>query len=223
MPATGNNPSNISVQLGLNGFTYQTNDCARSEWLSAEFVFSSDVFQRNYDQTALSAFIPRYTLVPASWFDETKAREYLDAAFSPAEDAQIRWKALPAELGAVEIWTPVKTRLAHIISGMLAVDEEEILPEFHYLLTEGYRVDSYNKIIASHADGRLYLVIFQGKNLMLCNSFEAPDFTTAQYYIFMALKNLQLNPEASAIYFRTPLTAEEELSLYHYFQAVHRL
>ena len=106
---------------------------------------------------------------------------------------------------------------------MLAVGEEDILPEFHYLLTEGYQVDSYNKIIASYADGRLYLVIFQGKNLMLCNSFEAPDFTTAQYYIFMALKKLQLNPEASAIYFRTPLTAEEELSLYHYFQDVKSL
>ncbi len=223
MPVTGNNPSKISVQLGLNGFTYQTNDCARSEWLSAEFVFSSDVFQRSYNETAISAFIPRYTLVPAAWFDETRAQEYLDAAFSPVEGSELRWNALPAELGAVEIWSPVKTRLTHILSGMLAVGEEAILPEFHYLLTEGYHVSSYNKIIASYAEGRLYLVIFQGKNLMLCNSFEAPDFTTAQYYIFMALKNLQLNPEASTIYFRTPLTAEEELSLYHYFQDVKKL
>ena len=223
MPVTGNNPSEISVQLGLNGFTYQTNDCARSEWLSAEFVFSSDVFQRSYDKVILSAFTPRYTLVPTSWFDETRAQAYLDAAFSPIDGEELRWKALPAELGAVEIWNPTKTRLSHIISGMLSIGDAEILPEFHFLLTEGCRVDSYNKIIASYAEGRLYLVIFQGKNLMLCNSFEAPDFTTAQYYIFMALKNLQLNPEASSIYFRTPLAAEEELSLYHYFQAVHRL
>lgn len=223
MPVTGNNPSGISVQIGLNGFTYQTNDCARSEWLSAEFVFSSDVFQRNYDAVVLSAFIPRYTLVPASWFDESQAQEYLNAAFSPVEGEDLRWRNLPAELGAVEVWSPTKTRLSHIISGMLAVGEEDILPEFHYLLTEGYRVDSYNKIIASYADGRIYLVIFQGKNLMLCNSFEAPDFTTAQYYIFMALNKLQLNPEASTIYFRTPLSAEEELSLYHYFQSVKRL
>ena len=169
MPVTGNNPSKISIQLGLNGFSYQTNDCARSEWLSAEFVFSSDVFQRSYDEVVISAFTPRHTLVPASWFEETRAQEYLDAAFSPTEGAETRWRNLPAELGAVEIWTPVKTRLTHIISGMLSVGEEDILPEFHYLLTEGYRVESYNKIIASFADGRLYLVIFQGKNLMLCN------------------------------------------------------
>lgn len=223
MPATGNNPSILSVQLGQSRFTFQTNDCARSEWLSAEFVFSSDVFQRNYDEVVLSAFLSRYTLVPAAWFDESRVQEYMAAAFSPTEGEKLRWQALPAELGAVEIWSPAKTRLTHILSGMLSVEEEAILPEFHFLLTEGYRVSSYNKIIAAYAEGRLYLVVFQGKNLMLCNSFEAPDFTTAQYYIFMALKNLQLNPEASTIYFRTPLSAEEELSLYHYFQDVKKL
>ncbi|MBQ9596916.1 MAG: DUF3822 family protein [Bacteroidales bacterium] len=223
MPVTGNNPSKLSVRFGQNGFTYQTNDCARSEWLSAEFVFCSDIFQRSYEEVVLSAFLPRYTLVPANWFDETRAQEYMDAAFTPEEGADLRWNVLPAELGAVEIWTPDKSRLTHIVCSMLSVSEASILPEFHFLLTEGYKVDSYNKIIASYAEGRLYLVIFQGKNLMLCNSFEAPDFTTAQYYIFRMLKNLQLNPEASTIYFRTPLTAEEEMSLYHYFQAVKSL
>jgi hypothetical protein len=32
-----------------------------------------------------------------------------------------------------------------------------------------------------------------------------------------------MNIEASAIYFRTPLQAEEELSLYNYFKAVKSL
>ncbi len=222
MPATGNNPSRISVQCGLNGFTYRTDTCARSPWLSAEFVFGNDVFQGNYDEVVLSTFSPRFTLVPAAWFDESRAQACLDAAAGPA-DGPVRWRPLPPELGAVEVWTPTASRLTHIVCSMLSGREEDILPEFHYMLTEGYKVDSYNKIIASHAEGRLYLVIFQGKNLMLCNSFEAADFTTAQYYIFMALKNLQLNPEASPIYFRTPLAAEDELSLYHYFQAVKAL
>ena len=55
---------------------------------------------------------------------------------------------------------------------------------------------------------------------MLCNSYEAVDFTTAEYFIFLALKRLQMNPEVSTVCFRTPLAPEQEMSLYRYFKAV---
>ena len=77
-----------------------------------------------------------------------------------------------------------------------------------------------NKILASYMDGYLYLTIAQGRSLLLCNSFRAPDFTTAEYFIFLAMKNLQLNPEVSTITFRTSLESEEEMSLYRYFKCV---
>ena len=54
----------------------------------------------------------------------------------------------------------------------------------------------------------------------LANSYKAPDFTTAQYFIFLALKSLQLNPEVTTIRFRHPLSAENEMALYRYFKAV---
>jgi hypothetical protein len=72
-------------------------------------------------------------------------------------------------------------------------------------------------------DGVLYLVIAQGKSLLLCNSYQAPDFTTAEYFIFLAMKKLQLNPEVSSICFRTPLSEEDEMSLYRYFKSVDQL
>ena len=81
-------------------------------------------------------------------------------------------------------------------------------------------VPEYNKIVAAYMDGYLYLVIAQGRTLLLCNSFHAPDFTTAEYFIFMTLKKLQLNPEISCITFRTPLEPEQEMSLYRYFRNV---
>ena len=37
------------------------------------------------------------------------------------------------------------------------------------------------------------------------------------------MKKLQLNPEVSTISFRTPLDAEQEMSLYRYFKAVEQL
>ena len=72
-------------------------------------------------------------------------------------------------------------------------------------------------------DETLYLVISQGKTLLLCNTYHAPDFTTAEYFLFMAMKKLQLNIEMSSVYFRTPLTEEQELSLYRYFMNVEHL
>ena len=84
-------------------------------------------------------------------------------------------------------------------------------------------LQDYNKILASYADGYLYLVIAQGKSLLLCNSFAAPDFTTAEYFIFLAMKKLQLNPEVSTITFRTSLNEEQEMSLYRYFKNVEQI
>lgn len=81
-------------------------------------------------------------------------------------------------------------------------------------------VRDYNKVIAAFADGHLYLVAAQGRSLLLCNVYEAADFVTAEYFIFLAMKKLQLNPEMTTLYFRTPLADEEELSLYRYFRSV---
>ena len=72
----------------------------------------------------------------------------------------------------------------------------------------------------SLGEDHLFLAIAQGGNLKLANSFPVQDFTTAEYYIFLALKSLQLNPEISTICWRTPLDAEDEMSLYRYFKAV---
>ena len=97
------------------------------------------------------------------------------------------------------------------------------LPELYYMLRQLPQLEDYNKIVASYMDGYLYLVIAQGKTLLLCNSFQAPDFTTAEYFIFLALKKLQLNPEVSVISFRTSLTEEQEMSLYRYFKSVEQI
>ena len=90
----------------------------------------------------------------------------------------------------------------------------------YYMLKDLSGLPDYNRIRASYLDGVLYLVVAQGKTLLLCNSFKAPDFTTAEYFIFIVMKKLQLNPEMSTITFRTPLTDEQEISLYRYFKSV---
>ena len=97
------------------------------------------------------------------------------------------------------------------------------LPELYHMLMELQNIQDYNKILASYRDGYLYLVIAQGRTLLLCNAFEAQDFTTCEYFIFLAMKKLQLNPEVSTISFRTPLSEDDEMSLYRYFKSVDQI
>jgi len=99
----------------------------------------------------------------------------------------------------------------------------EILPEQYCILRDMHKLTDYNKVMASYADSRLYLGIAQGSTLLLCNSYQAQDFTTAEYYLFAALSKFQLNPEVTTIWFRTPLTDEQELSLYNYFKLVEKI
>ena len=98
-----------------------------------------------------------------------------------------------------------------------------ILPEMWYILKDLEKCPDYNKILCSWMDGWLYLAIAQGGTLLLANAFQADDFTTAEYFVFLAMKKLQLNPEVSSICFRTPLVYENEMSLYRYFKSVETL
>ena len=75
--------------------------------------------------------------------------------------------------------------------------------------------------ILCHLDaGVLSIAIAQGRQLLLCNSYPAQDFTTAEYYIFLAVKSLLINPEMSTVCFMSALSDEEEMSLYRYFKSV---
>ena len=93
-------------------------------------------------------------------------------------------------------------------------------PEAYTILSRLPECPEYNKILCSIKDDTLTLAIAQGKSLLLANSYSVIDFTTAEYYIFLAMKSLQLNPEMSTICWASPLDAEEEMSLYRYFKAV---
>lgn len=100
---------------------------------------------------------------------------------------------------------------------------EEAPPELYHVLEDLKRCGDYNKIVASWSEGLLSLAVARGRDLLLANVYEAADFTTAEYFIFLALKKLQLNPEVSTISFRTPLSEEERMSLYRYFKSVEQL
>ena len=224
-----NNKDKISIQVGLSGYSFkvQGQEGLRSSgWLSAEQIFSTPDLQKKHDEVSIAVFTHKYTLVPAGFYDSDKAREMLAEVVSLDEDDVIEAVQVP-QSAAVLIYSlssagtlpKVMTETALRKDGAKA----KPLPEAFYMLEQLQDLPEYNKIMASYMDGYVHIVISQGKSLLLCNSYRAVDFTTAEYFIFLAMKKLQLNPEVSSICFRTPLSEEQELSLYRYFRSVERL
>ena len=145
------------------------------------------------------------TLVPSNFFDENCAGEYLAQVFVEGPSEPVRSVPIP-EYNAYLVW---------------ASDAPEgEMPEMWHVLKGLGKCPDYNKILCSWDGAELCLAIAQGKTLLLANTYQAADFTTAEYWIFLALRSLQLNPEISTICLRSAISAEDEMSLYRYFKAV---
>lgn len=212
----------ISVQVTRDGFSFN-NGCARSEWLSADRLFSCRELQQRYDDVTVSVFTPKFTLVPTGFFRPENARALLGEAVTISDEDVVGYASVP-QIGAVAIFsTSVPGSLSRVIHETVRRTDGSkgnLVPEQYCLLQSLEDIKDYNKVVASFADGHLYLVVAQGRTLLLCNSFEASDLTTAEYFIFMVLGKFQMNPEMTTIYFRTPLEPSDEAALYNYFQGV---
>ena len=216
----------ISIQVSLSGFSFKTQqdgESFSSSWLAADRLFTTPEFQKKYENVEISLLTPKCALVPTQFFDPSSPRKSIEDVAYVRDNDFVEYLHLPS-IGAVMVYSnSIDESLSKVISQTVLTSDGnpvKALPELYYLISELWEIEEYNKIYASYMDGYLYLVIAQGKNLMLANIFEAADFTTAEYFIFLALKKLQLNPEISSIKFRTPLEHEQKMSLYRYFKSV---
>ena len=216
----------ISIQVGLSGYSFRiesANGIESSGWLGAESIFTVSQMQKRYSDVLITVFTPYCALVPENFHKPELSKQMLAEVADLPEGATVEYVNVP-EYNAVMLYSNnVGGTLHRVVSeSVLRTDGTKAhpLPELYGMLKCLGGIQDYNRIVASYMDGVLHLVIAQGKTLLLCNTYSAPDFTTAEYYIFLAMKKLQLNPEMSTINFRTQLTDEQEMSLYRYFKSV---
>lgn len=150
-----------------------------------------------------------FTLVPSNFFDPDKARTALSQVVNLKEGSVVKHIPIPY-YNAVLVYS---------------IDEDSLVSaaEIADMLLKLPSCEEYNKIIFSIKDEILYLAIAEGKSLQLANYYKVNDFISAQYYIFLAVKSLQINPELSTICAMSEISEEEEMSLYRYFKSVIRL
>ena len=227
MQETGSSKTTgISVQISKNGYIVRLLPqtlSSPSSWMGSECFFTAPEFRKRYDVVRLSLFTPKFALVPEQFFSEGNARRLLSETAEIRDTDVVAHVLVPSQNAVLVYSCSMDETFSKVVSDtVLRTDgtPAKVYPEIFYMLDALHGLEDYNKVVASYADGRIYIVVAQGRSLCLCNSFEAADFVTAEYFIFHVLKRLQLNPEVTVIYFRTPLAEDEEMSLYKYFKAV---
>ena len=219
----------ISIQVSLSGYSFKVvspGEVRASEWMGAERLFTTPEFQRRYDKVEIALLTPKVALVPDVFFDPDNARKALSDVVALEETDKVEWVEVPAFSSVLVFSNSIGESLSRVLAQTVLPASGlpvRVLPELYYQLSLLEAIQDYNKIVASWMDGWLHLVIAQGRTLRLANVFEAPDFTTAEYFLFLAMKQLQLNPEVSTAHFHTPLNADAEMSLYRYFKSVVQL
>ena len=219
----------ISIQVSLSGYSFKVEDARGSHssaWQEPRTLFTSQALQRTYAEVELSLFTPKCALIPESFFSPESARDLLSQTVQLDAGDRAFHISVPQYAAVLVYSADSALGICNAVLNSVRCGGEkapEFLPEMYYILRDLSQSAEYNKIMASWADGWLYLAIAQGRNLQLANVYRAVDFTTAEYFIFTALKSLQLNPEMSVINFRTPLAAEQEMSLYRYFRSVEKI
>ena len=152
----------------------------------------------------------RYTLVPSNYFRQDKAREILSELFTLESSDRIKYVELPHYQ-------------AVLIFAISAEEDSSYTPAVSDLLQVLPMVKEYNKIVVSHSNGFLHIAVAEADRLLFCNSFPAKEFITAQYFIFATIKEFQLNPEMSTLYFREKLDIEDVENLLKYFRGVENI
>ncbi|MFA5325690.1 MAG: DUF3822 family protein [Bacteroidales bacterium] len=147
----------------------------------------------------------KYTLIPTSLFKEEQQYKLLSELVQLDENDTVKHIALP-DYEAVLVYA-VSSSFGYI-------------PVVYDLLTTLNKIHEHNKILVSFRDGYVHIVMAEGNKLLLCNSFPASDITTAEYFIFYAIKEFQINPEMTTIYFFEEIVDEIRDELFKYFQGV---
>ena len=147
----------------------------------------------------------KYTLVPQSFFVKDNENMILSELVQLDKEDKVEYKELP-DFKAVLVY-------AHT---------DGAIPEVYSLLERASSIKDYNKVLAYHSNGYIHIVIAVGKKLLLCNSFEASDIVTAEYFIFASVKKFQINPEVSTIYIKGG-DSQFKSELFRYFKGVESL
>ena len=145
----------------------------------------------------------KYTLIPEGFFSPEKAAELLGSVVILEKSESVESLELPC-YKAVLLYAGPASR-ARLIAGMVEA---------------AAGLAPYNKVVVHLGGGEVDLVVAAGDRLLLCNSYPAPDGVSAQYFLFAALRQFQINPEVTSVHFFGEADDSVKGDLFRHFASV---
>ena len=145
----------------------------------------------------------KYTLVPEGFFSPEKAADLLGRAVILEKNDSVKSLELPCYKAV-----------------LLYAGDEAAARALAETITAASTLAVYNKVVVHLEGGVADLVLAAGDRLLLCNSFPAPDGVTAQYFLFAALRQFQINPEVTTVHFYGEADESLKGDLFRHFASV---
>ena len=173
----------------------------------------------------------KYSLIPKILFNKYNYTEAFKKTFDIGTGERIGTASLAEHKAEIIYALPGSLRCDFGEQGPEEEEQDRIYPLICKLLETAGSVQKYNKVVFSFCPSvqreneipekpALHLVIQEGDNLLLANSYPAAHFNTALYFLFLAVKRVQFNPEQTCVRVCGSLSREEKETLEKYFRGV---
>jgi hypothetical protein len=159
-----------------------------------EIINKDDFLIRRYKKVSLTAISPKFTLVPASLYDESKKDVYFAFNQVPSEEETILTSKLPNPDSLVIYSFPAG--IADILKTAFPgnIFMHHLKPLFNFISFSQRSFLSNNVHIHLERD-YLNIIIFDQNTLKFCNTFYYKTISDIQYYILYVLKRLNIRQE----------------------------
>ena len=107
---------------------------------------------------------------------------------------------------------------------MAAEGSDRMFPFIVRMLQETAEIGNYNKVIFHYSkENKLsHIVISAGEELKIANCFKADTFESALYFLFLSIKQLQMNPKQCTVRVCWDIMPEQEQTIGKFFKGVEK-
>lgn len=145
----------------------------------------------------------KYTVIPKEFFQEPSAASTLSEVVSIGENDTVQYKELP-QFKAVLVYAGEESRASEICE----------------IVSDSCTLDKFNKVVVRLKKSSMDIVVVAGMKILLINTFPATDNVTREYFIFASVKQFQMNPALTTVYFKGDVPYEIKADLFKYFASV---
>ena len=145
----------------------------------------------------------KFTLIPEGYFSQDQATGLLSRVAILEKTDSVKSLELPCYKAVL----------------LYAGDQADAL-RLADMLSAAAALDRYNKVVVHLGADAVDIVLAAGEKLLLCNSYPAADPVTAQYFLFAALRQFQINPEVTTVHFFGEADEAVKGDLFRHFASV---